>query len=222
MTATWWIRLLRIAFAALGISALVYQAMLGDPDTGFTLANFFSYFTVLSNVFAAIVLLVGGLLAPGTPAWEWLRGAATTCMVITGIVYALLLQNIDVDLTDAWVNDVLHRFMPLVMLVDWIAVRARRLPERAWLTWLAIPFVYGVYTLIRGPFVDWYPYPFIDPRGQGYVSMTISLVVVFVGMTFMSAGVYWAGTRGRRPGQVEPERPDPERPDPERPDPERV
>ena len=33
--------------------------------------------------------------------------------------------------------------------------------------------------------------------------MTISLVVVFVGMAFMSFGVYWAGTRGRRPDRDE-------------------
>ncbi|MFT4393960.1 Pr6Pr family membrane protein [Gordonia lacunae] len=205
MTATWWIRLLRVAFAALGVSALVYQAVLRYGDAGFTLANFFSYFTVLSNIFAALVLLAGGLVASGTPRWEWLRGAATTCMVITGIVYALLLQGIDVDVTYAWVDDVLHRVIPLVMLLDWVTVRARRLPERAWLTWLAIPFVYGVYTLIRGPIVDWYPYPFIDPRGQGYLSMTLSLVVVFVGMAFMSFGVYWAGTRGRRSDAAGPE-----------------
>ena len=211
MTATWWIRLLRIAFAALGVSALVYQAALRHGDAGFTLANFFSYFTVLSNIVAALVLLAGGLFAPSTPMWEWLRGAATTCMVITGIVYALLLQGIDVDVTYAWVNDVLHRVIPLVMLLDWIVVRARRLPERAWLTWLAIPLVYGVYTLIRGPIVDWYPYPFIDPRGQGYLSMTISLVVVFVGMAFMSFGVYWVGTRGRRPDAPEPGHPAAER-----------
>ncbi len=202
VTATWWIRVLRIAFAALGTWALIYQVMVRLDDPDFTLWNFFSYFTVLSNIAAAVVLLVGGLLAPTGPAWEWLRGAVTTCMVITGIVYALLLSGVDVDVTYGWVNDVLHRIIPLVMLVDWILVRARRLPERSWLTWLAVPLVYGVYTLIRGPVVDWYPYPFIDPRGQGYVSMSISLVVVFVGMALMSFGVYWAGTRGRSHDEV--------------------
>lgn len=62
-------------------------------------------------------------------------------MVITGIVYALLLSGVDVDVTYGWVNDVLHRIIPLVMLVDWIVVRAKRLPERSWLTWLAVPLV---------------------------------------------------------------------------------
>ena len=99
----------------------------------------------------------------------------------------------------------------LAVSPDWIVVRARRLPERAWLSWLTIPLVYGVYTLIRGPIADWYPYPFIDPRGQGYLSMTISLVVVFVGMAFMSFGVYWVGTRGRRPDAPEPGQPADER-----------
>ena len=118
-------------------------------------------------------------------------------MVITGIVYALLLSGIDVNLNIDWINDVMHRVMPLVILIDWIVLRAWRLPDRSWLTWMAIPLIYGVYTLSRGPVVDWYPYPFIDPRTQGYVSMTISLVVVLIGMTLMSFGVYWLGTRGR-------------------------
>ena len=54
----------------------------------------------------------------------------------------------------------------------------------------------SIYTLTRGPIVDWYPYPFIDPRSQGYLSMTLGVVVVFIGMTALSAGVYWLGTRG--------------------------
>ncbi|GAC69611.1 hypothetical protein GS4_26_00590 [Gordonia soli NBRC 108243] len=84
------------------------------------------------------------------------------------------------------------------MTANWrILVRSRRLPERSWLSWLAIPFVYEIYTLIRGPIVDWYPYPFIDPRRQGYLSMSITLVVVFVGMELMAFGVYWLVTRGR-------------------------
>lgn len=193
----WWARLLRLAFAALGCAALIALPVYRWGAAGFTLANYFSYFTVLSNVATVIVLLVGALIAPNSPSWQWVRGAVTTMMVITGIVYALLLSGIDVNLNIGWINDVMHRVMPLVILIDWIVLRAWRLPDRSWLTWMAIPLIYGVYTLSRGPVVDWYPYPFIDPRAQGYVSMTISLVVVLIGMTLMSFGVYWLGTRGR-------------------------
>jgi hypothetical protein len=33
---------------------------------------------------------------------------------------------------------------------------------------LIAPLAYGVYTLARGPLVDWYPYPFIDVSKLGY------------------------------------------------------
>jgi len=32
------------------------------------------------------------------------------------------------------------------------------------LIFLVYPVAYGAYSLIRGPIVDWYPYPFLDPQ----------------------------------------------------------
>lgn len=190
----WWVRVLRVVFAAIGAAAIVYVPV--TASDGFDFANYFSYFTILSNIGAVIVLVVGALFAPAAAWWQWCRGAVTTAMLITAIVYALLLAGIDVNLNDEWTNTVLHRLMPLVLLIDWAVFRPRALPVGSWLTWLLLPLLYGVYTLSRGPFVDWYPYPFIDPREQGYLSMTIAVIVVVVGMAAMSAGVYWLGTRG--------------------------
>src|SRR3546814_6670143 len=88
-------------------------------------------------------------------------------MVITGIIYAVLLADIDVNLNDTWVNSALHRILPLVMLLDWVFFASRhRISEARSLQWLLFPVIYAVYTLIRGPIVDWYPYPFMDPRHQ--------------------------------------------------------
>ena len=191
-----WVRVLRFVAAVVGIAAIAYVPVTASEGFGF--ANYFSYFTILSNVGAAIVLLGGALLAPIGLWRQWFRGAATTAMLITAIVYALLLSHIDVSLSGEWTNTVLHRLIPLVLLIDWAVFRPKSLPALSWLTWLAFPLVYGVYTLTRGPLVDWYPYPFIDPRSQGYLSMTLGVVVVFIGMTALSAGVYWLGTRGAR------------------------
>lgn len=179
----WWIRAYRIGFAVLGLVALLWIPLRNMDSATFSLINYLSYFTIESNILAVVVLAVGGVLAPQAPRWQIFRGAVTLYMLITMVVYAVLLAKVDVMLNDRWINDVLHRVLPLVLLLDWLLVamprRLRADPELiAW--WLAFPLVYGIYTLIRGPIVDWYPYPFIDPRGQGYVSLVIGLVVLTV------------------------------------------
>ncbi|MFD3507060.1 Pr6Pr family membrane protein [Nocardia sp. NPDC058666] len=190
----WWIRAYRIAFGLLGVLALLWIPIRNIDSATFSLTNYLSYFTIESNVLSVIVLLVGGALAPRSPRWQTFRGAVTLYMLITMVVYAVLLANVDVMLTDKWINDVLHRILPLVLLLDWLFVpMAKRLrPSPALIgQWLIFPVVYGVYSLIRGPIVDWYPYPFIDPRVQGWVSLTIGLLVLLV--VFVVLAVAMAG-----------------------------
>jgi hypothetical protein len=201
-------RALRLAVAILGIVSLAWIPLRNiDVDT-FSTSNYFSYFTVLSNVLGVIALLVGGLVDPQSTRWQLFRGAATLYMVITGIIYAVLLANIDVTLNDKWINDTMHRYLPLVLLVDWVLNPPRvQISDRQAVTWLWFPFVYGAYTLIRGPFVDWYPYPFIDPRTQGYLQMAIGLVVLLVAFVLMALAVNAAGrwARGWRYGETKTE-----------------
>ncbi|WP_446223192.1 Pr6Pr family membrane protein [Nocardia sp. IBHARD005] len=177
----WWIRAYRIGFGLLGLVALLWIPLRNIDSATFSLTNYLSYFTVESNILGVIVLLIGGLVAPQSRGWQLVRGAATLYMLITMVVYAVLLSRIDVMLNDQWINDIMHRYLPMILVLDWIFVAmARRLrPNPALIgQWLVFPLIYGVYSLIRGPIVDWYPYPFINPTGQGYVSMAIGLVVL--------------------------------------------
>ncbi|WP_067700387.1 Pr6Pr family membrane protein [Nocardia jejuensis] len=184
----WWIRGLRIAFAVLAIVALVWIPIRSIDDPYYSMTNFFSYFTIEANILGVIVLLVGGLRDPAGRGWQALRGAATLYLLITGIVYAVLLADVDVMLTDRWINIVLHRLIPIVIVADWLLIASGlRLSARLIGGWLVFPFVYGVYTLIRGPIVDWYPYPFIDPRNQGYGKLTIGLIVMFALFALLAA-----------------------------------
>ncbi|MEU0546016.1 Pr6Pr family membrane protein [Nocardia sp. NPDC005978] len=185
-----WIRLLRLGFGAFGVFALAYGPIKGMDDPAYSVANYFSYFTILSNVIGVVVLLVGALRDPGDRRWQVVRGAATLYLVITGIVYALLLADIDVQLQEQWLNTYLHRIMPLVLLIDWLLVPAAiTLSARLIGNWLVFPIVYGVYTLIRGPIVDWYPYPFIDPRERGYLAMSGGLALMVVFFVILALGV---------------------------------
>ncbi len=179
------VRAARLLFAALDIAAMCVAI----TETKGSLVNFFSFFTIESNILAIVVLLIGGALDPAGARWARLRGAATLYMVITGIVYAVLLANADVGLIAAWVNSVLHQVTPIVLLADWILFppwpRADRRTTAYWrpLAWLAFPLVYFAYSLSRGAAVDWYPYPFLDPRysgGYGRVALyAVVLTVVF-------------------------------------------
>ncbi|SNS25633.1 Pr6Pr family membrane protein [Rhodococcoides kyotonense] len=193
------VRVLRVVFAALTVAALASILVDGVAVPTFSVVNYFSYFTVLSNVLTVVVLLVGGIVDPQQLGWQLIRGAVTLYMVITGIIYAVLLSNIDVGVADAWTNNVVHRIMPVVMLIDWVVSPSRRrIGDARALTWLIFPLVYGIYSLVRGPIVDWYPYPFLDPRTQGYVALVIGLIVLTVAFVLMALAVNAVGRLGAR------------------------
>jgi hypothetical protein len=190
------VRVLRVAAAGLGIAAILSAL---DRGTG-PLANFFSYFTIESNVLAVVVLLVGGVLDPRSTRWAYARGAVTLYMVITGIVYAVLLADVDVQLTTPWINDTLHRYLPLLLLLDWLLNPPwPAVSRRAALGWLAFPLAYFGYSLVRGPVVDWYPYPFLDPREDGYGAVAVSAVVLAAGMAVLALLVHRIGRLRRAP-----------------------
>ncbi|MBF6435972.1 Pr6Pr family membrane protein [Nocardia cyriacigeorgica] len=194
-----WIRVLRLAFGVLGVIALAWIPVRNIGESTFSTANYFSYFTIQSNVIGVGVLLVGALIDPADRRWQVVRAASTLYLLITGVVYAVLLADIDVMLTDQWINVIEHRLIPLVLMVDWLLVPVSLgLTGRLVGALLAYPAVYGAYSLIRGPIVDWYPYPFIDPREQGYVSMALGLVVLAVVFAMLAMAVIALGGLARR------------------------
>lgn len=170
----------KLFFALLILAAIAGQLEHSLQNTNFSLVNFFSYFTIQSNLFAAVMLLISADLLfwkrKRSHEEEMLRGAATLYMVTTGIIYGLLLSNAKVQITLPWVNDVLHRILPLVMLFDWMYDKpTHKITAKQSLLWLIFPVIYLVYTMVRGPFADhWYPYPFLDVSQHGYLKVLIS------------------------------------------------
>lgn len=188
---------LRVAFAALGLIALGvgYDRDLHTHDG----VNFFFYFTDLSNLLAAGVLLAGGTAAlrgrRGVP--ELLRGASVLYLVITGLVYWSLLAGQMTAATIKWQNDIVHGVMPAVLLLDWLLVppTARIGAARA-SRWLVFPLLYLAVSLVRGPFVRWWPYDFLDPREPGgYTHVATWSVIVTVVFVLFTALITAAGNR---------------------------
>jgi len=186
--ARWFYVVYRLGFAALVFAALGTQIeSLLDLDV-FRPANFFSFFTVQANLIAASVFLYGAYqsfardrTAPGI---DMLRGASTAYMALTGIVFALLLQGLQEELQThvAWVDFVLHKAMPVAVVVDWLLDPPdHRIEFRRALIWLTFPLLWLAYTLVRGEIAGWSPYPFVDAATHGYDHVASSSVAIFLG-----------------------------------------
>ena len=193
------LRSLRLALASLLTVALLAQLAIGMSRADLTVANFFSFFTILSNT-AAVVMLVLLAFRPDRAAEQGFsiyRGAVTVYMSVTGLVYATLLgpTGIDVGLTEPWVNWSLHIVGPLAIAADWVTHRPGvRLADTSLLIWLGFPAAYLVYSLVRGAIVDWYPYPFLDPGetgGYGGVAIWSGVVLVVI-LGFGYGYLWWA------------------------------
>jgi len=188
-----------------------------DPaaDLPFLITNYFSFFTIDSNVGAFVVLLIGAALAftrksDGDPHWYTVtRAVIVTYMATTGIVYNLLLRGIELPQgsTVEWSNEILHVVGPLYLVIDWIFAPGRTpLPWSTIRTIVIFPIVWVIYTLVRGPLAidartgqGWYPYPFLNPATSqnGYLSVTFYVVLIALVISSVGAGVVWLSRRER-------------------------
>lgn len=157
--------------------------------------NLYGYFTVQSNLIGAASWLVAGTLAmrgATRGAGVTLLGAvATTCLVIVGLVYAVLLAPLGAagGVPLPWANVVLHVVSPLAAVIDWVAVGDRiRLDWSAVWVILVYPVVWTTVVLIRGATDGWVPYPFLDPA-QGYGVVAGYAAAVAALFTLVGAGV---------------------------------
>lgn len=191
-----YVGLYRIGFALAGLAAICAQLHNSIVNSS-SIVNFFSFFTIQSNVIAIVVLLLGGVLA-----WQnisddkiaWLRGAAALYMTMTGIIFAALLSDLDpsLQLTLPWVNVVLHYLMPFVLFMDWFLLPpGKRIGFGRGLLWVVYPLAYLAYTFARGWRTDWYPYPFLNVAQHGYGQVITSCLVISAGVI----GVAWVLTR---------------------------
>lgn len=220
--------ILRLLTAALITAAVIAQlgasiseSAAAGRDVPTVIANFFSFFTILSNTLAAIVLAWAGTaglrIRDGveTPALALALASVTTYMLITGIVYNLLLRQIELPQGSQpipWSNEVLHLVGPILLLVDLLfGTRRRALPWRAIGAIIAFPLIWTAYTLVRGPLVVnpisgvpyWYPYPFLNPNNPGgWGSVAVYVVIISVAFVAVASLVVWAGRRRGRGAQT--------------------
>ena len=174
----------KVLAALLGFSAIVTEIATLVSVRHFVAANFFSYFTIESNALAVVSLILSSFaaVAGGISArLDFFRGAVTLFMTTTILIFIVLLSSLPASELTAvpWDNTVLHYIMPLVIIIDWLALnRPQPILFRRALIWLAFPLLYLSYSLIRGPIVGWYPYPFMDASAHGYLAVILTSLII--------------------------------------------
>jgi hypothetical protein len=223
--------LLRLALAL--TIAVTIGIQIGDRVVhgAFDPAEYFSYFTIQSALIDVVVFAAGAVIALRLPRdtvlFTAVRASALAYAVVTAGVYNLLLRGVPYEGFAGlqWPNEVLHVWVPLAILLDWLFAPGR--PALPWTTLrlpLVFPVAWLVYTLARGAATDGYPYPFLDPATAGWGSVVGYIVALSAFILGLAAlGVLHsrrsepdgerrhARRRGRRKGTTPPTRLSPQR-----------
>lgn len=189
--------------SALVAAGLVIQFVLaiGNDDGAFAavparILNFFSFFTVQSNIAVAVTtgLLAANLHRPST--WfRVFRIVAVVAIAVTGIVFHLALADLQ-ELTgwDLVADTVLHTLSPIISVAGWLLFGPRRqLTNRVVGLAVVPPVCWLVYALIYGELATtrsgahYYAYPFMNVEIHGYAVALLRCAIVaalFLGLAF--------------------------------------
>ena len=189
-------RVLLYLLAIIGWITLVVRIYLKITTSGLplmeSLVQFFSFFTVLTNLLVTIYCTVHLLssnqqnrtnlfLRPDT------LTALTVFILMVGTVYHLVLKSLwNPEGLLMITDEIYHTFVPLGTLALWIVSTNNRLGNlKNLFSWMLYPILYLLFILIIGSFSDFYPYPFLNVAELGiekvmgisfYILMIVSLL----------------------------------------------
>lgn len=203
--------------AAIGWFAVVLQywlVMTGDigPDPVNRTINFFSYFTILTNIIAALAM-TAPLVAPNSAIGRFfdspsVRTAIATYFIVVCATYHLILRDLWNPQGWQWIADMsLHYVTPVLFVLDWLLfVPKRNVPWATALHALVYPLAYMGWTLWHGSWSGFYPYPFVDVSQIGFdkalqnagamtaAFLVLGLVLIALGRVFGLIGGSRAST----------------------------
>jgi len=151
--------------------------------------NFFSFFTVLTNLLIALCCSFI-LLNPSSLLGRFFSKPVTLAAIAVYIFIVGLTYNIILRFTwnpqglQKWVDEALHVVVPLLYIIFWLVFVPKG--SLKWIypfRWLIYPAVYLVYALLRGEFSGFHAYPFINTAELGYTRVLLNsggLMLVFI------------------------------------------
>jgi hypothetical protein len=186
----------RLAAGILGLAALVLQYLLvlmgeSGPDAVRRTINFFSYFTILTNVLVVLAFLGPTLLGEKAMGRLFARPGVRTAIalyiiIVSALVFFILRHLTNFQGLDLLCDILLHYIMPALFVIDWaFFVSKAELQRRDMLGWLWYPVIYLAWTFVHGALSGFYPYPFLNTEvlGVGRVLLNeLGLLAVFLAL----------------------------------------
>lgn len=187
--------------AAVGWFALLLQLYLiienRAASVAETIARYFGFFTILTNILVALSLTTvyfKGIDAKNSFFTKPKTLTATTVYItIVGLIYNTILRfQWAPEGLAKMADELLHTVIPIACIAFWLLfVPKQTINWKNILPWLIYPLAYITYTLLRGSFAQWYPYPFVDVLTLGYNKVMVNCF--FVTLAFIVVAALFVG-----------------------------
>ena len=192
------VRIIAAGAAVSGWAGLVLQLWLLVQNMGVLegVWRFVGFFTILTNILAAVVATAVALGHQTGPGGVRARLMAATSILMVGLVYSIALRALWSPTGLQKVADVLlHDATPLVWLALWLFAPHPRLwwREIGWA--LLLPISYVIYAMARGMTDGWYAYWFLNPAAQSPVELLVSILVLLCAFVLLAAALVWVDRR---------------------------
>jgi hypothetical protein len=186
---TWAGLLLGVVALGLQFAISIPAYMANGMSLPEALVQFFSFFTILTNLTITLIYLAE------LAAWAglgWFRTPVTRAMMAG--VMALVMIFYHVMLRPIWQPEglflvcdyLLHYAAPLLYMAWWtITQRHGTLDYSALSAMLVPPLVYLAYVMVRGALTNAYPYPTLNASELGYGQVAINVVMVAIGLAIL-------------------------------------
>jgi hypothetical protein len=173
-----------------------------------TVTRYFSFFTILTNILVAIsfttVYLKGISITGSFFTRPKTLSAIVVYITIVGLIYNIILRfQWAPEGLAKLVDELLHSVIPTGFIIFWLVyVPKQYISWKNIFPWLIYPLVYLGYTLVRGTFANWYPYPFVDVLQLGYNKVVINCAMVcglfiFFATLFIAAAKWMSKNKSR-------------------------
>jgi hypothetical protein len=188
-----WFRLL-LGVALLG--SVVWQVTDRIINNLFRPWDYFGKLSIDSAILAGIVLIISGLYLVNhrseTSRLNVIRLGATVAMIVISAGYHLLLGDGAIDARDVgyeWPvlpNLIIHTYGPILITLDYIlSVKGPKTNFRKALWILVFPYIWVLFSIVRGFTAGEWPYWFLNPAEVGETGVALYIL----GFTIFGLGL---------------------------------